>query len=387
MSVAAWDCPTAFEVRRRSSHFLSFWFANASNLTTGLGCGEVIFVLSEHWLSRADVSCSRVKVLWLLLRLLLAVSSATRSGNNLLSSAWVSVRPVGVSGCKRLGEAGCNPATWLIWRSGCRGSCRRAGLGYLIKVTVMRCFSRSWVSRVLAIGILGLLSGVSGAAELELFGPVPYRDPATDLPDGFLCKLPGCSYSLENFEDGKLDFGISIDVGAIGGPTRGSGLPRLTDSVDIDDGVVDGTGQSDATLTRGYSYFSQGSKTFTVTFDELTTSAGLVWTDGDVLLTNVLFEAFDQNMNLLGKIDAGDLSDASYQGTTPEDRFFGVKFGDGKLTGIKALRITNEGGGSGIEIDHIQFERCALVVPEPSGLALAGLGGLAAMARRRRSIG
>ena len=100
---------------------------------------------------------------------------------------------------------------------------------------------------------------------------------------------------------------------------------------------------------------------------------------GDVQLTNVIFEAFDAASNLLATIDAGDLSDEFYTGETAEDRFLGIV----ATQGIASLTITNTGGGSGIEVDHIQFQ----TVPEPSGLCLLLLGCLRrwpALAWRRR---
>ncbi len=148
-------------------------------------------------------------------------------------------------------------------------------------------------------------------------------------------------------------------------PDFSTGLPKLTDSVDADDGVIDGTGQTD---DGGYSWFAEGN-TVLITLPGLMQSAGVVWTDGDPLLTDVIFEAFDQDGNSLGQINAGDIADDSIQGTTEEDRFFGVRFGDGILTGVTAIRMTNV-GGSGIEIDHIQFANCA--VCEETELALSG---------------
>ena len=120
--------------------------------------------------------------------------------------------------------------------------------------------------------------------------------------------------------------------------------------MDADDGVIDGSGQ---TGSGGYSWYHSG-HAIQIHFEQLVSAAGLVWTDGDRRLTNVRFEAFAQDGQSLGVVDGGDLSDESYQGTTADDHFFGVRYGDGLDQGISSLTITNE-GGTGIEIDHIQY--------------------------------
>ena len=187
----------------------------------------------------------------------------------------------------------------------------------------------------------------------ELFGPSPYLS-VDDTPNGFLPLPCDQCIRLEDFEDGSLDFGLEISTGMVIDPDFGTGLPNLTDSVDVDDGVIDGTGQ---TGEGGYSWFAQGNSVL-ITLPGITQSAGVVWTDGDPRLTEVVFEAFDQDGNSLGQINAGDIADDSVQGTTEDDRFFGVRFGDGIVTGVTAMRISNV-GPSGIEIDHIQFANCA----------------------------
>ena len=186
-----------------------------------------------------------------------------------------------------------------------------------------------------------------------LFGPSPYFS-ADDTPDGFLPLTCGQCVRLEDFEDGSLGFGLTISTGMIIDPDFSSGITDLTDSVDGDDGAIDGTGQ---TGDGGYSWFAQGNSVL-ITLPGIAQSAGVVWTDGDPRLTDVVFEAFDQDGSSLGQINAGDIADDSIQGTTDEDRFFGIRFGDGMLTGVTAIRISNV-GPSGIEIDHIQFANCA----------------------------
>ena len=185
------------------------------------------------------------------------------------------------------------------------------------------------------------------------FGPSPYLSIA-DTPTGFLSNCADCLVELEDFEDDSIHVDLSVSPGEIILPGFGTGTPRLTDSVDADDGVIDGSGQ---TGDGGHSFFNLANSIL-VEFDQRVTAGGLVWTDGDAQLTNVLFEAFDQDSNSIGSIEAGDLSDSVFTGTTDEDRFFGVQFGDGVESWISSLRISNE-GGEGIEIDHIQYEYMA----------------------------
>ncbi len=106
----------------------------------------------------------------------------------------------------------------------------------------------------------------------DFVGPIPYLS-TSDIPANFYAG--GSPTGLEDFEDGKLDFGITASAGAVTGP--GS----LTDSVDGDDGNIDGSG------TNGRSWFvadmgNMASLTFTFS-GTLPTAAGIVWTDGVVI--------------------------------------------------------------------------------------------------------
>src|SRR5438477_7131672 len=105
-------------------------------------------------------------------------------------------------------------------------------------------------------------------------GPTPYLSFA-DSP------FNGGSFSyfyLETFEDHLLNTpGVT---GSPGGVTSVVFGPSIHDSVDADDGVIDGSG------LNGDSYFSSnGAGGVTFTFDagvlgSLPTDAGIVWTDG-----------------------------------------------------------------------------------------------------------
>lgn len=146
--------------------------------------------------------------------------------------------------------------------------------------------------------LAGLLSA-SATFAANWFGPSPYLSTA-DSP------FTGGSFSyfhLEYFEDGALNTpGVTASAGIALGPSIN------TDSVDGDDGSIDGSGQG------GFSWFSNASTTsFIFSFNAailgaLPTHAGLVWTDigatsnGPFGVATIAFEAFDPNNISLGGI-------------------------------------------------------------------------------------
>ena len=176
-------------------------------------------------------------------------------------------------------------------------------------------------------------------------------------------------FALEDFEDSLVNIlGVTIDGGVLREPSN------FTDSVDADDGVIDGSG------TDGHSYWQlQGTEGFTISFDKevlggLPAQVGFAWTDGNV---KGLFrlEAFDQKGVSIFEVVLGNLD---HFGTTEEDRFIGVEFEGG----IASLFLSTSFGG--IEVDHVQY---ASIIPLPAPLAL-GLAGLAGVvvARRKRLL-
>jgi hypothetical protein len=214
-----------------------------------------------------------------------------------------------------------------------------------------------------------LASAFSSAAIAGLVGPSAYTGFA-DSPFKSV-DFSGGYFHLENFEDLALNVpGVSQTGGSPIGPGG------LTDSVDEDDGAIDGNG------TNGHSFFGSGATGITFDFDKaalgsLPTHAGIVWTDGEGTIS---FEAFDNNGVSLGKIgpfsEAGVVPDSSFVGGTAEDRFFGAT----NNSGISRIFISNTSGG--IEVDHLQFGSSTggePPQPPPSGIPLpaAAWGGMA----------
>ena len=174
-----------------------------------------------------------------------------------------------------------------------------------------------------------------GAAAIA--GPVePFN--YLELADSPWLDQPG--FAVTDCEEGFFDLlGVTPSTGGVAGPSN------ITDSVDGDDGAIDGCGAD------GYSFFSGNGNigiTFTLDPDLIgyaPTRVGLVWTDGFNLIT---FEAFDLDGNSLGITNA-TFGDADFACGTSEDHFFGYEHEDG----IGAIKISNFVGG--IEVDHIQY--------------------------------
>ncbi|MCX4030002.1 hypothetical protein H0A36_01965 [Endozoicomonas sp. SM1973] len=204
-----------------------------------------------------------------------------------------------------------------------------------------------------------------------LINPAPYQCFDGSVTPGCVADSPFAGknfnyFYLENFEDHQLNTpGISASAGGVTSVVYG---PRIHDSVDADDGVLDGNGLA------GDSYFSwSGKDGITFSFDAnelgaLPTHVGIVWTDG---LGATFFEAFDSADVSLGSIGPVNIATRGHAGQTDEDRFFGIT----NPNGISSIFISNAVGG--IEVDHLQYGYVAQpVVPvsEPSFIFLFGIG-------------
>lgn len=183
---------------------------------------------------------------------------------------------------------------------------------------------------------------------------------------------PDSDFLLENFEDGFLN---TTGLIGFGGEVRDPS--NFTDSVDIDDGVIDGFGQ------EGHSYWAfadaENGPRARFEFDlkalgNFPTAVGLVWTDGNIIATTI-FEAFGPDGKSLGVMEFFALGDGNGQGGTDEDRFMGVTFAGG----ISAIEIRADLGR--IELDHVQYGE---FIPAPGILGLLGIGGLFIHRSRKR---
>jgi hypothetical protein len=210
------------------------------------------------------------------------------------------------------------------------------------------------------------LSAVSRVrAETIFYGPTPYLS-AADSP--FDLSGLGSTFWLEDFEDGELNTpGVrhadEIAPLQIWGPDQGN------DSVDFDDGVLDGLGKLGrsvrSTIISCTPEFCSGGVEFR--FDPeilggLPTQVGIVWTDGGPT-DNVSFAAYSESGELLGSIVSPPFADMDLQGGTAEDRFFGAF----STTGISYIQLGAGPNSGRIEIDHLQYGN---IVPEPATFLL-----------------
>lgn len=221
----------------------------------------------------------------------------------------------------------------------------------------------------LAIGA-GLLVSAS-TAHAQLLGPSPYLSFADSPFNGVA--FPEY-FHLENFEDGLLNTPGVSSTGTVVGPST------LTDSVDADDGAIDGSG------TGGHSYFTGQVQTLLgFNFSEaalggLPTHVGIVWTDVGAVLGGtfgfgpVTFNVYGPGGALLDTTTAANLGDGAINGTTAEDRFFGY-VSDAGISRIEIFMQFSQDW----EVDHLQYGR----VPTPGAAALLMIGACVPIRRRR----
>ena len=188
------------------------------------------------------------------------------------------------------------------------------------------------------------------------FGPTPYLQ-RSDSPFN---EIQFDEFYLDDFESGELTVpGVTFDFARDFG--IGSGLAVFTggstrDSVDEDDGVIDGSGQFGGTLSPIGNPIGASAQGVEFFFDPdvlggLPTHAGLVWTDATPNDT-VVFEAIDVNGDVIVSQASPGIGDNSHFGSTAEDRFFGAAFVDG----IASIRIYGEAmNQNNFEIDHLQY--------------------------------
>ncbi|OQW79500.1 MAG: hypothetical protein BVN35_01245 [Proteobacteria bacterium ST_bin11] len=227
------------------------------------------------------------------------------------------------------------------------------------------------MKRLLICSLLFLAGSVT-TANASLLGPTSYLSFA-DSPFSLLAYQ---YFYNETFEDHLLN---TPGVTATPGFVTSIGFAFGRDSVDADDGSIDGSG------SPGDSYFSgAGSQGITFTFNEVILGAlpdnvGIVWTDGG---GTIGFEAFDAANQSLGVVN-GTHADFSNGGTTAEDRFYGAI----NAGGISRIHIWNTSGG--IEVDHLQYGLTVTSVPLPGAMVLFGsslFGMLGLMFRKQNKL-
>jgi hypothetical protein len=227
--------------------------------------------------------------------------------------------------------------------------------------------------------LVALVMVVPRLAAASMIGPTPYLSSA-DSP------FQGQSFSwfyVEDLEDGLLNTpGVTVSP-----LTAAIAVDGYTDSVDGDDGVIDGSGSGGHSL---WSNFASSYLQFDFdagTLGAFPTHVGLVWTDvgqvtsGQYGSSDVTFEAFDQYGVTLGVIGPFLLGDGSISGQTAEDRFFGAIYGGGISRIVIRSPTTNDW-----EVDNLQYGLGVQPVPEPAtaALLLTGLGLMATRKRRAR---
>lgn len=214
-----------------------------------------------------------------------------------------------------------------------------------------------------------LLAGPAPAQTIFVGPSSPYESTA-DVPSLFY--LGGAATAVENFEDCSLGEGITITPATLCVPwtyylsarpltcqSVFSGINPI-DSVDQDDGGVDGSGGG------GVSCQNPGIMQFV--FPPGTTAAGLVYTDGP---GSVYFAAYGPGNVLLGEIGPFTLDNGSIVSNVDDDSFFGVK----NLNGIESIRIRTSPNSS-LEVDHVQYGQAAtLTATWDDGQAIQGGGG------------
>lgn len=178
-----------------------------------------------------------------------------------------------------------------------------------------------------------------------LADPIPYTSRADSPFNGVA--FPSYLH-FEDWEDGLVNTpGVTPSSTQLG---TAFGI-ALVDSVDGDDGVVDGKCEKAGGSCN--SGFANGTIEFTfdaAVLGALPTHVGIAWTDG-ATNCDAIFEAYDAADVLIGSKTASAVGDNSNQGTVAEDRFFSVVH----AAGVKRIVVKSSAGG--IEVDHLQYGR------------------------------
>ncbi len=222
------------------------------------------------------------------------------------------------------------------------------------------------------------------AASFTFLGPTPYLS-AADSP--FAAYLGGPDFFLEDFEDGQLNsLGIYQRLHPYThGIVRGPGSD--TNSVDSDDGIIDGEGLLGHSLASNF-YWTDLVDPPTIksylrfSFDDsllgfLPNSFGFVWTSG-APNSRISIDLKDGDFNTVA-IRVFEPLEVNSPSDSFDDRFFGV-YSSGPIVHVEII-ATYRGNPEPVpmEIDHVQY---GLIVPEPTSIALIAVGMVLGLSRR-----
>ncbi|MCA8974301.1 MAG: hypothetical protein KDC98_06240, partial [Planctomycetes bacterium] len=201
--------------------------------------------------------------------------------------------------------------------------------------------AHSWIiSTVVMLATAGMATpGLH--AQAILYDPGPGYLQASNSP----FHVP--SLIIEDFEDGLLN---APGVTEMTGTALVQTPAYYCDSVDADDGVIDGSGAA------GHSLYANGSGMLEFMFDSvalgtLPTLVGLVLTDTSGQDVGFVINAFDGANVQIGTITGTFDDSGAFTGQTDEDRFFGFEHS----LGIYRITIQVAVGNGIFEIDHLQY--------------------------------
>lgn len=253
-----------------------------------------------------------------------------------------------------------------------------AELGSFGKKQIRPTYTRPLMKRSHHIKIIvaAAITVTNLSAAVFYISPQPYlafNNPAAGTAVSPFKDISFNYFHLEDFEDGTLNTpGVTLAEGVSTIPPTST----YSDSVDGDDGVIDGIATNVLSL---FSNLTNSSFTFffsKTVLGTLPTHAGIVWTDigtnfggepfSSDLVDNVFFEAFGPTGASLGVLGPYSLGDTSTSQTTGEDRFIGVI----DTNGISAIKLSMPGKNNW-EADHLQY---GSVIPEPSSFCLTFAG-------------
>lgn len=180
--------------------------------------------------------------------------------------------------------------------------------------------------------------------------------------------------------DGGFDDGVDVRI------VHSPGIAPSTDATST---------YNTSTAGNGYRWTGENGQTVTISFgtasgpsnqiftnDRTVKAAGLVLLNFGAAYTNVAITYFDSANNALSSqsfAGGGDLNDSS------GGDFFTGYVSDSANIAYLTIGITRNAGTSSIGLDALTFAQPNVVIPEPSSMALLGLGGFGLLSRRRRS--